>query len=460
MLFQANKTRQHLQQLTDGALFVLSLGLAYILRSSFQVLDLPEIEAFSQHLWLFPIVAILGPTMLTQQGFYERSRLPTRIGSALIIVRSCLYTVLGLIFLLFLLRAQFARSVVIMVGGFAGILIYARHEFWRWLATRRAEGGTPRWHVLWVGLPDESERAREALSSLERHSLRTVGFFNPHTHDLPAFVELLHQHNVNIVVVSLTGLEQLQGAAIFEACAREGIEVVIRPGLFRGAPVRLALDRLGGEPVMYFRAQAASPTQLLFKQILDYVGGAFLLFVLSPVFLVVALAVKLTSPGPLLYIQQRAGLNGRPFRLYKFRSMVVDADARKADLAALNEMTGPVFKVANDPRVTPIGRLLRRHSLDELPQLFNVIKGDMSLVGPRPLPVDEIARISDYAHRRRLSVKPGLTCLWQVQGRNDIADFEDWVRLDLNYIDDWSFWLDLRILLATVPVALFGRGAR
>ncbi|MEO6875011.1 MAG: sugar transferase, partial [Opitutaceae bacterium] len=170
--------------------------------------------------------------------------------------------------------------------------------------------------------------------------------------------------------------------------------------------------------------------------------------------------VKLTSPGPAIYRQIRAGLNGRPFPMLKFRSMTSHAESQQAELAARNEMRGPVFKVANDPRVTPLGRFLRRHSLDELPQLWNVLRGEMSLVGPRPLPVEEVIRFDNDTDRRRLSVKPGLTCLWQISGRNDIADFADWVRLDLAYIDQWSLWLDFKILLATIPAALFGRGAR
>jgi len=153
-------------------------------------------------------------------------------------------------------------------------------------------------------------------------------------------------------------------------------------------------------------------------------------------------------------------VNGRPFTMYKFRTMVTNAEQLKQELASLNEMSGPVFKITKDPRITPIGRWLRKFSVDEFPQLLNVLVGDMSLVGPRPLPVDEVARFDDVAHRRRLSVRPGLTCLWQVSGRNEVKDFRDWVRLDLQYIDHWSLWLDLRILLKTIPVVIFGRGAK
>jgi lipopolysaccharide/colanic/teichoic acid biosynthesis glycosyltransferase len=161
-----------------------------------------------------------------------------------------------------------------------------------------------------------------------------------------------------------------------------------------------------------------------------------------------------------LFRQSRSGLNGAPFTIYKFRTMVTNAEQIKHELAAMNEMRGPVFKVTKDPRITPIGKWLRRFSIDELPQLFNVFWGEMSLVGPRPLPVDEIRRISDLAHRRRLSVKPGLTCLWQVSGRNQILDFKDWVRLDLEYIDNWSLWLDFKILLRTIPAVFGGSGAK
>ena len=173
-----------------------------------------------------------------------------------------------------------------------------------------------------------------------------------------------------------------------------------------------------------------------------------------------AILVKYTSPGPIIFSQNRSGLHGRSFRMYKFRSMVTNAEQGRAELQVRNEMSGPVFKVKNDPRVTPLGHWLRRTSLDELPQLWNVIRGEMSLVGPRPLPLYETANFGDVSQRRRMSVRPGLTCLWQVRGRNKINDFKDWVQLDLEYIDRWSLLLDLEILLRTVPVVLFGWGAK
>ena len=195
--------------------------------------------------------------------------------------------------------------------------------------------------------------------------------------------------------------------------------------------------------------------RMLVKRAMDLLGGAMGLAVAAPVMLVVAIAIKLSDPGPVIFSQQRFGLNKRRFAMYKFRTMVIGAEALQADLETRNEATGPVFKIRDDPRITPIGRVM---SLDELPQLFNVVRGDMSLVGPRPLPVRDVHKFSESWLMRRFSVPPGLTGLWQISGRSDLA-FDRWVLLDLQYIDGWSLGLDLQILAKTVPAVLWGRGA-
>ncbi len=198
--------------------------------------------------------------------------------------------------------------------------------------------------------------------------------------------------------------------------------------------------------------------ELVIKRIIDVIISATALVVLSPLFLITAVMIKLTSDGPVFFVQKRCGLNKRVFNLYKFRTMYENAEDMKDELRDANEMRGPVFKIENDPRLTKVGKFLRRWSIDELPQLWNVLIGDMSLVGPRPLPVDE----NDYYpwQRRRLSVKPGITCLWQVSGRNEITDFDEWVKLDLAYIDNWSIWLDMKILFLTIPAIISGKGAK
>lgn len=193
------------------------------------------------------------------------------------------------------------------------------------------------------------------------------------------------------------------------------------------------------------------------KRQMDVAGAAAILILFAPLMLLIALAIRFSSPGPIFFTQRRGGIGGKVFHMYKFRSMYVDAEARKADLMRFNERSGPVFKMENDPRITAIGRFIRKTSLDELPQLFNVLRGEMSLVGPRPLPVTEEKGYSHW-HWRRLDVKPGLTCIWQVTSRHD-RDFDKWVRLDLQYIRELSFWLDMRLLLQTIPAVLAQRGA-
>jgi lipopolysaccharide/colanic/teichoic acid biosynthesis glycosyltransferase len=196
---------------------------------------------------------------------------------------------------------------------------------------------------------------------------------------------------------------------------------------------------------------------LAIKRALDVTVSAILLLLLAPVFLVLAIAVKLSSTGPILYRWKVIGCGGRPFIGYKFRSMVANADALRDELTSLNEMRGPVFKIANDPRITKVGAWLRKYSLDELPQLYCVLKGDMSLVGPRPPLVTEFEQFSVY-QKQKVAVKPGITCLWQVSGRNQISDFDEWVRLDLEYINRWSLSLDLAILMRTVETVFSGSG--
>jgi len=227
----------------------------------------------------------------------------------------------------------------------------------------------------------------------------------------------------------------------------------------RSRPVSIPTRRRFDDVVVEIRAQPRPRVARITKRVVDVLGSMVGLVALSPVLLLLALAVKLTSRGPILFMQLRCGLGGRQFRFYKFRTMVEDAEGRKGALEHLNEMSGPVFKIRRDPRITPLGRVLRKLSLDELPQLWNVLRGDMSLVGPRPPIPDEVERYTTR-QAQRLSVMPGITGLWQVSGRNNIPDFERWIDLDLEYARTWSIWLDLRILCRTAFVVVLLRGAQ
>ena len=273
---------------------------------------------------------------------------------------------------------------------------------------------------------------------------------------------MLHDEGINGVILSARHTNFEQAEAIIKACELEGVEAWLVADFFRTQISRATFDDFYGHPVMVFRSTPETSWQGVVKNLFDFFGALILLLLLTviPVIPIVALLIKITSPGPILFRQLRSGLNGAPFTIFKFRTMVTNAEQRKHEIESMNEMRGPVFKVSKDPRITPIGKWLRRFSIDVFPQLFNVLRGEMSLVGPRPLPIDEVKRFNDMAHRRRLSVKPGLTCLWQVSGRNEIKEFKDWVRLDLQYIDNWSLWLDFKILLRTIPVVFIGTGAK
>jgi exopolysaccharide biosynthesis polyprenyl glycosylphosphotransferase len=250
----------------------------------------------------------------------------------------------------------------------------------------------------------------------------------------------------------LSGLEE-----IFLLCDEEGVRTRVATHFFPHVNSRISLDRFGDLPLLTFSTTPHDEMRLLLKRVGDFTLAALSLAVLAIPMLAVALAVKATSRGPVVFAQTRCGLNGRRFRFYKFRSMVENAEALKPGLMHLNEKDGPVFKIAHDPRLTPIGGLLRRYSIDEWPQFWNILRGDMSFVGPRPAVPEEVEQYVTW-QRRRMRMRPGLTCLWAIRGR-DRLEFEDWMRMDLEYIDNWSLWLDLKIVLYSIPLVLAGKGA-
>lgn len=258
-------------------------------------------------------------------------------------------------------------------------------------------------------------------------------------------------------------LKKIENADEYIAIAEEiGVGVRIIPDwqihklMYKPKIASIQFEKFLGLSTLAITTTSRKTAELLIKSAFDYVAGAIGFVLALPLFLVTSISIKITSKGPIFFKQERSGLNGRRFQLYKFRTMVKNAEALKETVKTQNEMTGPVFKVTNDPRITPVGKILRKISLDELPQIINVLKGEMSLVGPRPPIPDEVEEYS-FWQRRRLSMKPGITCIWQVNGRNEI-DFEEWIRMDLKYIDNWSLWLDFKLLLKTIPVVLMATG--
>jgi exopolysaccharide biosynthesis polyprenyl glycosylphosphotransferase len=277
--------------------------------------------------------------------------------------------------------------------------------------------------------------------------------------DFDGLLKYLRSSVVDEVVVALPMRSfHSRASEVAAICEEQGILVRFISNLFDGKISRPQVEVVEGDSLISHHSVRLEGWPVVAKRAVDILVSASMSLLLLPVFVLTALLIKLTSPGPVFFVQKRLGLNKRHFGIYKFRTMCVDAEKRMKDIEHLNEVSGPVFKIKNDPRITPIGRFLRKTSIDELPQLFNVLKGDMSLVGPRPLPLRDYEGFSEDWQRRRFSVRPGVTCLWQIGGRSSIS-FEQWMELDLQYIDKWSLLLDLKILLKTIPAVLKGSGA-
>ena len=463
MLGQYRQLRRQLSQLKDGGLFCLALWLAHIIRlHGLQDLfpSTQVIEPFHEFIWLWLIIFPGAPLILDIQGFYKRPLVASRGESVWMLLKGCFLITVAVILVMFPLKIALARSVIVLFGVTSFVLAFLHEELMRWVYQSRAGQTQLRRRFILVGDPEGTARSRQELLAHPGESIDIVAELNLSTGRAEALADLLHQHSANGVIIQAqhSNLEEIE--KVVQVCELEGVETWLVADFFKTCISRKSFDHFHGLPLLVFSTAPEESWEGLCKHVLDVTGALALFLLSSPLLLLVALLLKLTSPGPILFRQQRCGLNGQPFTMLKFRTMVTNAEQRKHELALFNEMDGPVFKMTNDPRITPIGTVLRKFSIDEFPQLLNVLRGDMSLVGPRPLPVDEVRRFNDLAHRRRLSVKPGLTCLWQIGGRNEVRCFDDWVRLDLEYIDNWSIWLDFKILLLTVPVVLMGRGAK
>lgn len=471
MLRRDRQIKMQVYQLVDACLFAVSFWLAYRLRSDPRVIFHFNLDPFGNEpntsfeklVWLYPVLIFLSPLVLEGQGFYSRSILTSRRVKYWQLLKSCAFMVLGLILALYFSRAlvsAIARWIPLWFGAISFILVVVREEIVSAIALRKMAQGQHKRHFVLIGTTDETIRMRQEIKERPEENIHIIAELNLNETTVPQLVQVLHEYSVNGVILSAKHAYFEQVEEAIRACELEGVEAWLIADFFKTQISRTTFDDFYGQPVMVFRTTPETGWQSTLKRPFDLLGSTFVLILLSPVFVIVALLIKFTSSGPVLFRQQRSGLNGRPFTIFKFRTMTADAEERKKDLADRNEMKGPVFKVTNDPRITPIGRILRKYSIDEFPQFFNVFRGEMSLVGPRPLPVDEVKRFDDFSHRRRLSVKPGITCLWQVSGRNNVVDFKDWVRLDLEYIDNWSLWLDMKIIWRTVPVVLGGVGAK
>ncbi|MCA9705240.1 MAG: sugar transferase [Myxococcales bacterium] len=324
--------------------------------------------------------------------------------------------------------------------------------------------------VVIVGANDRGVAFANSLEDQSPFSIKVLGFVTapgesghakarPNLGYVGSLASLLDRQPVDEVVFAVPGKHPEILRDAMAACEVRGVDVLVHLPPTVPSKGTMAIANVSGfdYPLLNLRRTPTSEAKLAAKRMLDFCGALFGIILTSPVMLAAAIAIRVTDPGPVLFRQVRAGRNGRTFTMLKFRSMVMDAEKRKAELMHLNEMDGPVFKITHDPRITAVGRFIRKTSIDELPQLFNILLGDMSLVGPRPPLPSEVEQYKGW-QRRRLSVKPGLTGMWQVSGRNQI-DFEEWMQMDLDYIDNWSLWLDIKIILKTVPAVVLRSGA-
>jgi exopolysaccharide biosynthesis polyprenyl glycosylphosphotransferase len=467
MLQRDRLIRTQIQQLADASLFAISFWLAFCLRSTpffsnALGLDIIPPDAFNQVVWLYFALVPLAPLALESQGFYNRGLISHRLNILWPLLRACCLVTIGLVLLVFLFKKSNAapRGVMVLFGIISFILVWAKEELLALVLRSRMARAQYHRRIILAGVPAETAKLRREINTHASEGMEVAAEFNLSGAPVQELIELLHEHSISGVFVTARHAQLDRVESVLQLCEVEGVEAWLVADFFATQIARASFDEMFGRPLLVFRTTPETSWQIITKLLLDFLGALFLIILFSPLMLVIAALVKFTSPGPAFFRQQRSGLNGAPFEILKFRTMTSNAEQLKHELAAMNEMSGPVFKVTNDPRITRFGKWLRKYSLDELPQLFNVLRGDMSLVGPRPLPVDEVRRFSDLAHRRRLSVKPGLTCLWQIKGRNQISDFKEWVRLDLEYIDNWSIWLDLKILLLTPPAVLRGTGAK
>jgi exopolysaccharide biosynthesis polyprenyl glycosylphosphotransferase len=407
-------------------------------------------------------------------SFYWSDTNDFRRSYRVVAVRYVRAVVVGLCLLLvarFLFRLDFmSRSFVAMFAALQlGSLLLGRVLAMELVKLRRRSTDDDH-RVVIVGANERGVAFAESLRRQSPFSIKLLGFVSipgevghpkarPHLGYAGSLAALLDRQPVDEVVFAVPGKHPEILRDAMAACEVRGVDVLVNlpPTVPHKGTMQIANVSGFDYPLLNLRRTPTSEARLAAKRVLDFTGALIGIIIAGPVMLAAAIAIRITDRGPVFFRQVRAGRNGRKFTMLKFRSMVMDAEKRKAELMHLNEMDGPVFKIKRDPRITGVGRFIRKTSIDELPQLFNILFGDMSLVGPRPPLPSEVDQYEPW-QRRRLSVKPGLTGMWQVSGRNQI-DFDEWMRMDLEYIDNWSLWLDIKIILKTIPAVVLRSGA-
>ena len=462
---ELDRTVFFLDILFTGIAFLVSFALS-------KVFYLEESVGFSSHVSLLPLQLALIVSFLSYFGAYQSPKDCDFGRYSWAVFRAISLSFGVFLSLLFFLEIQYVSRLVVMT--FAGIdllfVLLIRFVVRRYFlhSVVQAENGL---RVFIIGTGERALELTEKLREQAEWGLDVVGYLDPDPErvgrkignsEVIGTIEDIHQclknHVVDEVIIAIPRSLLNDAEPIAWACMEEGIKLRFMADVFNLDMVNISLTVVGDLPLLTMEPVAQDESKLFLKRLFDIIVVTISMPIVLPILAFTALAVKLDSPGPAIFVQQRVGLRKHLFSMFKFRSMYIDAEEKLKEIEHLNEADGPIFKMKNDPRVTRVGKFIRKASLDELPQLFNVLRGEMSLVGPRPMSIRDVDLFNKGIQRKRFSVKPGLTCIWQISGRSNLT-FDQWLELDLQYISTWSLWLDFMILFKTIPVVLFSKGA-
>jgi len=455
--------------LIDVLLTILVFVFSFLLRNVFATGE--EADFFS-HLALLPLLLVLIVSFLTYSGAYKSPRYMNLMRYGWAVFRGLFFSIALLLMLLFVLKIQYvSRYVIVFFASLELMVIFGVRAWLRWYFIRSLKKGSDFLRVLIIGTGDRAKECSEELRKQSEWGIKIIGHLDPDPGRLGKYVmsapvigtvdditHCLKDSVVDEVIIAIPRSMINDVERIAQACEEEGIKLRFMADLFNLQVARIRLIQIGKIPLLTLEPVAQDEIKLLVKRCVDFILTLLAMPILLPITGIFAIAIKLDSPGPAFFVQQRVGLKKRLFPMLKFRSMHLDAEEKMKEIEHLNEAEGPIFKIANDPRVTRVGHFLRKTSLDELPQLFNVLKGQMSLVGPRPMSIRDVDLFDQGVQRKRFSVKPGITCIWQISGRSNLP-FSTWIELDLKYIDSWTLWLDLKILFKTIPAVFMSKGA-
>lgn len=424
------------------------------------------------HFALLPFIISIWSIFLNRFGAYRSLRMTTMYDYALAVCKAVIAGLVLLFTVLFMLNIQYVSRQVVAIFALVNVTLLVGVRIGNMLYFRRSLKQGEKFHqVLIIGTGNRAQRLARELRDHTEWGIKIIGYLDPdHTRtgmqldgatvlgDVNAITEILKDHVIDEVILATPRAMIPDVDRIAQSCEEEGVTLRMMADVFEVHVARMRLVELGSIPLLTLEAVAQDEWTLTVKRMIDLTAALLMMPVLLPLMAVIAIAVKLDSKGPALFVQERVGLNKRRFPMFKFRTMCVGSEAMLKDIEHLNEAEGPIFKIKNDPRITRVGKFLRKSSLDEVPQILNIVRGEMSFVGPRPMSVRDVDLFDRGIQRKRFSVKPGITCLWQVSGRSELP-FSKWLELDLEYIKNWSLTLDLKILLKTIPVVLKGTGA-